>query len=239
MIRHFGKFLLTGLLTLALFDCAGTSVTPDDPKALYENVEDDIDSSRYQIALDKLRLIKNKFPYSKYSILAKLRTADVYFLQESYAEAAGSYELFIELHPIHGKVSYAAFRLAESHFQDIPGNIARDIFSASAALKAYQNFTRRFPNDKRAPKAKKRLKQCRNILANKELSIAEFYIHWDPAESALGRFEKIVKHYPDTVAGNTALKRVKALQEDFSSKKDEEVERVNGAVKYRIYEDRQ
>src|SRR6478736_2451275 len=105
MIRRFASLAL-GLILLnsipVLFTgCAGKGVSEEDPASLYADAEEDIKSDHYQIAIDKLRIIKNKFPYSKYAIDSQLRIADVLFMQEAYGEAAVSYETFRDLHPKH------------------------------------------------------------------------------------------------------------------------------------------
>ena len=60
-----------------------------------------------------MKTIKNKFPYSNYATEAQLKIADVYYMQESYGEAAVAYEAFRDLHPKHEKVPYAMFRIGE------------------------------------------------------------------------------------------------------------------------------
>src|SRR5436305_4595321 len=94
------------LLSILYAGCAGTPVDENDPASLFKDAESDIQSDHYQIAVEKLRSIKNKFPYSKYALDAQLRIADVYFLEESYAEAAAAYETFKDLHPKHEKAGY-------------------------------------------------------------------------------------------------------------------------------------
>ena len=94
--------LLLGLsLAGALHGCAGRVVDDNDPASLLADAEDEIKSDHFQLAVDKLKEVKNKFPYSKFSIDAQLRLADVYFMQESYADAAAQYETFRDLHPKH------------------------------------------------------------------------------------------------------------------------------------------
>src|SRR6476619_147606 len=102
--------------------CSGKAIDENDPAALYKDAEDDIKNDHYQIAIDKLRSIRNKFPYSKYAVDAQLRLADVYFLQEDFAEAAAAYETFRDLHPKHEKTSYAMFRIGKSYYKDSPTN---------------------------------------------------------------------------------------------------------------------
>src|SRR6478735_2734813 len=129
------------LLLLAAFSrCAGKTVDENDPGELYKEAEEEISSDHYQLAIDKLRSVKNRFPYSKYATDAQLRIADVYYLQELYAEAALSYESFRDLHPKHEKTPYAMFRIGKSYFSDIPANIARDLTPAYRAQDAFKEY---------------------------------------------------------------------------------------------------
>lgn len=194
--------------TVVLNGCSGKAIDESDPGALYNEAEEDVKNDHYQIAIDKLRSIKNKFPYSKYAVDAQLKIADVYFLQDSWPEAAASYETFRDLHPKHEKVGYAMFRLGKSHFNDIPGNIARDLTPATKALTAYQDFLARFPAAPEAAEAKKDVDTIRNTLADKELYIGNFYYKRDFLESAAPRFRKVLDLYPETKAATEAKDRL-------------------------------
>src|SRR4051812_10683656 len=88
-LRSISSVLSMGLILLAT-GCSSTQVNEHDPESLFKDAEEEVASEHYQIALEKLRSLKNKFPYSKYAPDAQLRIADVYFLQESYTEAAGA-----------------------------------------------------------------------------------------------------------------------------------------------------
>ena len=94
-------FTMTTLLSGVGFGCSTSELNENDPVVLMKDAEEDIESSRYILALEKLQKIKNQHPYSKQAVDAKLRIADVYFLQENYAEAAATYEAFRDLHPKH------------------------------------------------------------------------------------------------------------------------------------------
>ena len=174
----------------------------------FKEAEEEIKSDHYQIAIDKLRTIKNKFPYSKYAIDAQLRIADVYFMQESYTESAGAYESFRDLHPKHEKVGYAMFKTAKSYFNDIPSTVARDMTPARKALDAYTDFLRRFPSAPESEEARKDTATVRGLLAEKELYVANFYFHRDFYDSAKPRYKKIIELYPETPAAKTAEERL-------------------------------
>jgi outer membrane protein assembly factor BamD len=215
----FGKtgfvlFLLAFLLVGAISGCSTTSIDENDPAALIKDAQEDIQSDHYQLAIDKLRSIKNKFPYSKYAIDAQLLIADVYFMQDSFADAAASYESFRDLHPRHEKASYALFRVGKSYFKDSPSTIARDLTSAKKALDAYNDFLRFYPTSEEVAEAKTDIATLRQMLAEKELYIGDFYFKRDFFESAKPRYKKVIELFPETEAARTAeakLKRIESL----------------------------
>lgn len=208
--------LLISLLSAPLFlqlGCSSTEENLDNPAELYQEAEDDIDSDRYMIAIEKLQKLKDRFAYSKYAALAQLKIADVYFLQDNFLQAAASYETFRDLHPKHEKVAYATYRIAESYFMDIPGTIARDLSSADSALTAYENYLTKFPTDDRVADAKKRIGEIRKTLAQKELYIGNFYLNEDQYLSAKGRFKKTIEYFPETEEATEAKERLTDTEE--------------------------
>ncbi len=200
--------------------CSGKTISEEDPAALYQEAEEDIKSDHYQLAIDKLRAIKNKHPYSKQAVDAQLRIADVYFMQESFTEAATAYESFRDLHPKHEKVPYAMHRLALAHFNDIPGNIARDQTPAVRALESFQSFVRRFPNAPESADANQKIAEVRKILASKELYIGNFYYKRKKYDSALPRFEKIIALYGDTLPAQEARVKAEEIQKMPAPRQD-------------------
>lgn len=223
MIKKIVTTSLTLLYFSLLLGCSSTPVNEGDPIALLKDAEDDIQSDHYQIAIDKLRSLKNKFPYSKAATDAQIRMADVYFLQDFFAEAAASYEAFRDLHPKHEKTAYASFRAAKSYYNDSPSNVARDLSSTKRALTAYEDFIHRYPNAPEVAEAQKDIASIRHFLADKELYIGNFYFKRDFYDSAKNRYKKILDLYPETEAAKTAqekLAQIGARANPEQSKKD-------------------
>ena len=200
------------ILIASLFGCSGKQVDPNEPGQLFQEAEEDIKSDHYQIAIDRLRSIKNKFPYSKFAIDAQLRMADVYFLQESYPEAAASYEAFHELHPKHEKTAYVMFRAAKSYFNDAPTQVARDLGPANKSLASYNDFLSKFPQDPQAAEAKADVESIRNLLADKEVYIADFYAKRDAYDSAAERYKKVIALYPETKAAESSKPKLELAE---------------------------
>jgi outer membrane protein assembly factor BamD len=193
--------IFLGLLALGASlwtGCASKSVNESDPKAMYEDADQDINNDRYLLALDKLRIVKSKFSYTSYGALAQLRIGDVYFLQDSFPEAASAYETFVELYPKHEKASYATFRAGESYFNDIPSTIARDLRTAESAIQTFTTYLKKYPNGEFSIKSREMKSKAYNKLAEKEFEIAQFYIHRKKFDSAKVRLRKIIDQYSES-----------------------------------------
>lgn len=201
------RFLASLLAFVFLFSgagCSGKKVDDNDPASILADAESDISADHYSVALEKLRMIKTRFPYSAVAISATLRIADVYFLQESFAEAAASYELFRDLYPKHEKVAYAMLRVGKSHLKDMPSTVSRDLSAGYRAQEAYEAFLRRFPQAEESTEARKDLEQVRNMLGDKELAIGKYYDRLGYKYSARPRLKKAIANFPETAAAKEA-----------------------------------
>ncbi|MBL7715967.1 MAG: outer membrane protein assembly factor BamD [Bdellovibrionales bacterium] len=210
MIRISGtlKRLAFVAASIAFVSCSGAPIDENDPAQLYADAESDVQAEHYLVALEKMRSLKNRFPYSKHAVEASLRIADIYFLQESFNEAAISYESFKDLHPKHEKVAYAMFRQGVSYYKDLPSTVARDMVSGHRSIEAFEAFLARFPKNAEAADAKKYVLEIRNLLAQKEMYVAYFYFRREYYSSAKTRYEKIVNQFPDTTSFEEAKKKL-------------------------------
>ncbi len=210
---HPKQWCLFLLLSCFVASCATTSDDENTPEGLYKQAEQDIDNDHYLLAIEKLRKVKNKFPYSSYSGKAQARLGDVYFLQESFAEAAESYRSYVELYPSGDRTSYARFRIGEAYQKDMPSNIARDQSSGYEAQTALKDYLSRYSGTEEAKKAKQLLEEVEGQLAEKELYIAKFYFREEQWKATEQRCKKILSLYPDTEAAAKARKLMSKLKE--------------------------
>ncbi len=192
--------------------CSTADIDENDPAALSKEAEGDIESNRYILALEKLQKLKNQHPYSSQAVEAQLRIADVYFLQENYAEAAATYEAFKDLHPKHPRLAYAAFRIGLSFYSDLPGNHARDLSSGRKAEEAFKDYLQYFPAAEYTEEVKTKLAETRKILAGKEMYIARFYYKREMWEAAKSRYLKVVNQYSDSPYIDEAKEQLKLIE---------------------------
>jgi outer membrane protein assembly factor BamD len=189
----------------------------DTARQNFEAAEAAFAAERWQEAVKYFELVKNKFPYSKYAVLAELRLADAHFAREKWLEAASAYRLFVRFHPRHEQVAYAAWRVAESHSRAIEDNVTwlpfveareKDQSAAVDTIKACDDFLLRFPKDEHADDIRALRVAARGRLAEVDLYAAAFYEDRGKWQGARWRYERVVRDYAETPRAGFALWRV-------------------------------
>jgi len=187
----FSVFSLFQLVGCSSIDQIDTS-TPEGAFKLAQEYEKD---ERYEEAAQKYQDVRSKFPYSKLAREAELKIADVHFKREAYVEAQGAYQLFKDFHPKHPQIDFVTFRLALSFFNQLPSTIDRDLSVADKAIRYFDEVISVYPNSQYAGEAREKREAALKMLAKKELYVANFYFKRKTYDSALGRFEHLLKTY--------------------------------------------
>lgn len=201
------RVLFFPLLFATLVGCSTTDkIDPTTPEGAFKLGVKYEEDERYEEALQQFLQIKNKHPYSRYAVEAKLHIADIHFKRENWIEAQTAYQVFKELHPKHPKIAYATYQLAMSYSNQLPTTIDRDLSIADKAITYFKETETSFPSSEYAAKAKEERIKCQRMLAEKEEYIANFYFKRGDFASALGRFEDLLNKYPDVGLDASALK---------------------------------
>lgn len=194
------SLILPLFLILAIFTGAGCSSTSDidtnTPEGAFKLAEKYEKDERYEESIVQYNQVKNKHPYSKLATEAELRIAEINFKREEYVEAQNAYQVFKELHPSHPRIDYVTFRLGLSFFNQLPSTIDRDLAVAERAILYFDEVVQSFPASPHVKEAADYKIKTLKMLAEKEYYIGEFYFIRDHYESALGRFEELLKNYP-------------------------------------------
>jgi outer membrane protein assembly factor BamD len=177
----------------------------ESAELLYKDAMDDYDDRDCVSAQPKFEDVRKKFPYSRYAVDAELRVADCQFMQETFAEAAISYEQFVSLHPTHEQADYAAYRRCESFVEQIPTDVfimpspyQRDQAATRDARTALSAFITRYPKSKWQSKAAELLKRVVDALVQHEMYVAEFYLDADDRNAAAVRLEQIRANFAES-----------------------------------------
>lgn len=194
----------------------------DTARQNFESGEKGFEGRRFNEAIKYFEIVKNKYPYSKYAVLAELRLADTHFEREKWLEAADSYRIFVRFHPRHEKVAYAAYRVVLSHSRAIENNVAwlpfvdareKDQSSARDTIRACNDFLTRYPDDERVPEVQALRSTARGRLADVDLYAAAFYEEREKWQGAMWRYLRVGEDYPDTEKAPMALLKAGQLAE--------------------------
>lgn len=178
--------------------CATDDKKSDTPEGLFAMAQEFEKDERYEEAIKRYTEVKNRFPYSAKATDAELAIADVYYKQESFAEAQINYVTFRELHPKHPRTDYVVFRIGLSYYSQLPETIDRDLTLANDAINYFSELAVKFPSSGFLTEAAEKKAECFKRLSEKEAYIGEFYFKRGHFESALSRYENIIKKYAQT-----------------------------------------
>jgi outer membrane protein assembly factor BamD len=187
--------LLMGCL-LIFTACSSKDKSADTAEGAYAIAQEYDKDELWERAIQKYQEVKNKFPYSKYATMAELAIADCHYKDESFGEAQVSYQSFKDLHPKHAQIDYVTHRLGLSFFNQLPPTIDRDLTLATSAILYFEEVVKQYPNSAHAKEAAEKRDSAYKMLGEKEQYIADFYFKREKYDSALTRYEGLLKKYP-------------------------------------------
>jgi len=185
------------ILVLILSSCSSIEKIKGDSKAhtAFLQGEAYYERERYDDALNKFNIVKNKYPYSEFALISELRIADSYFKKGEYLEANRLYLRFSELNPTIKERPYAFFMAALSIYKMVPSSIDKDISLAKRAIDLFDRFLILFPNSEYYDEAKTKQKELRIKQARRIIYIAEFYKKKNEYKSSLNRYLSLYEAY--------------------------------------------
>ncbi len=190
-------------------------------QVLANEAEQSFRDGNYEEAADLFQQLKDRYPYSRYGLLADLRVGDAYAKAKRFDEAALAYDDFIRLHPKNDAVPYALYQMGMVYHQQML-TPDRDPLQSRKATEAFQRLTREFPGSEWAQKAQPRLKESLERLAGHDLSVAKYYYRTKHYEAAIGRFKRVLTQYPDVGLYNEAIEGIRLAQRALDAMPEEE-----------------
>jgi outer membrane protein assembly factor BamD len=160
------------------------------------------DEEDYGDALKAFTTLKERYPYSRYAILAELKVADAHFYREEYPEAIGAYEDFVQLHPKNEAIPYVKYQIGLGYYEQMLSK-DRDQTSTRMAILSFERVLREHADSTYTSEATKKINDCRKLLAEHELYVGRFYYKSKHYGAALGRFEGLLTGYMDVLPPET------------------------------------
>jgi len=227
-----GKYLLPLMFIALISGCSSLNSKDSavfDPEASFKKANALIEEGYYEDAREVLEDIKAKDASRNYATLAVVRIADTYFENREYEEAAAEYENFLGVHPYHKYSPYAQYKLAMCYYRRI-GTIDVSYSWAKTALDEFEKLLKQYPRNPYIDVVEKRIQACRQILAEYEFYVGQFYFKKGSYGAAALRFDGLVRNYADSKNESNALYYL-ALSYENMGRRDEAVTTLSALIK--------
>ena len=171
---------------------------------LYFSSKKDLKTGHEDQAVKKLEALSTLYPFGAYSEEGLITLVYAYYKNDDVDEAMATVDRYLQLHPRGHYTDYAyymkgtlAFNEGFSWLQRRLGvNAApRDIRNLKQAYLAFNELLTSYPQSIYVPDAIKRMCYIRNLFAEKELGIAQFYYERRAYVAAANRASNVVVHY--------------------------------------------
>ncbi len=195
----FSMVLFVSMVSLLLVSCSGKKpVRQDvfDPKAVLQQAGKFIEMDEYDEARKLLFEVKNRDLSKKYAPLAQLKIAESFVTEGQPERAVEEYRRFLQLYPDHPQAPYAQYQIALVYFKQIEGP-EKGAGGARKALEEFQKLLRLYPRNPYREAVELKIRKCRNLIAEYEFLVGEFYYKKGSYNAAIGRFLGLLKEFPD------------------------------------------
>jgi len=197
--------ILGGFLT-----ACSTSTDPSEaykgesPQQIYARGRTALLDKSYTESVKRFEALDVQYPFGSETESAQLYLIYAYYQKEDYTLSVSAADRFIRLHPTSPHVDYAYFMRGVSDFYQNMG-VLEKLFSIDLATrdltqiqKSYNDFnelTVNFPNSQYVPAAHQYMVYLRNVLADHELHVAEYYYNRRAYVAAANRASGLVAHF--------------------------------------------
>jgi len=211
LIKILRYLLVVASLATFLAGCSTSGKKKDvyerTPADLLAEGQEKLDKSEFKSATKLLQAIKDRYPYSKESIIAELKLADSLFKRKEYDSALENYSEFERLHPKDKEIPYILYQKGLCHFNQIK-SMDREQTQVALAREEFEGLVRRFADNEYALKAREKIRQCLVYQAEYELYVGIFYYRTKRYQPALNRFTNLIENFPDTGQYREALEYI-------------------------------
>jgi outer membrane protein assembly factor BamD len=185
-----------------------TTPTPENPMAGHASKQPDkelfdkaliaMKKGKFDVARLDLQTLLNTYPESEYQMRAKLLVGDSWFKEGGTAaltQAEAEYKDFITFFPNTPEAAEAQMKVADIYYMQME-KPDRDPKNAQQAEQEYRNMIQQFPDSTFVPRAKQRLREVQEVLAERQYQVGNFYSTHENWAATIARLQTVTDSYP-------------------------------------------
>ena len=172
------------------------SKQPD--KELYDKAMVALKKGKFDVCRLDLQTLLNTYPESEYQMRAKLAIGDSWYKEggtAALAQAESEYKDFITFFPNQPEAAEAQMKVADIYYIQME-KPDRDYNNTLKAEQEYRQMIQQFPDSTLVPRAKQRLREVQEVLAEREYQIGFYYFTRENYAGSIARLQTVVDTYP-------------------------------------------
>jgi outer membrane protein assembly factor BamD len=191
-----------------------TSKQPD--KELFDKAMTAMKKGKFDVARLDLQALLTTYPESEYQMRAKLAVGDSWYKEGGAAalqQAEAEYKDFITFFPNQPEAAEAQMKVGDIYYQQME-KPDRDPTNADRAEQEYRLMIQQYPDSTLVPRAKQRLREVQEVLAQRQYTIGTFYASHDNWPASIARLQTLTDSYPLFSKSDLALMQ---LGDDYAA----------------------
>ena len=191
-----------------------TSKQPD--KELFDKAMLALRKGKYDVARLDLQALLTTYPESEYQMRAKLAVGDSWYKEGGAAalqQAEAEYKDFITFFPNQPEAAEAQMKVGDIYYKQME-KPDRDATNAERAEQEYQLMIQQYPDSTLVPRAKQRLREVQEVLAQRQFTVGSFYATHDNWPASIARLQTLTDSYPLFSKSDLALMQ---LGDDYAA----------------------
>ena len=215
-MNNFHKILIF-ILLIILTSCGGKEVNKKDTIeeedidlqmiAAYQEGKKALEKNDAIFAAKKFNEAEILFPQSIWAPRSALMAAYAYYSQAYYGDAIFELKRYLKTYPQDKNQSYAHYLIGLSYYENIQDE-KKDLRPLLKAKDKFLYILSEYPNTDFALDAQFKLDLISDILASKEMYLANYYIDKEKWIPAINRFKVVINEYNETIYVEEALHRL-------------------------------
>lgn len=222
VMKSIKKYYLPALsvLPILLLNACSTVTDPaetykgESPQQIFTKGEEALRDKSYSEAVKRFEALEVQYPLEPNTKIAELHIIYAYYMTQDYTSAEAAADRYIHSYPTSPHADYVYYMLGLSNYYQNLGVFER-IFTIDLATrdlsqvkKSFENFSmvvRSYPNSPYAPAAHQYMVYLRNVLADHELQVGQYYYDHKAYMAAADRANTVVRHFQGASAVPDAL----------------------------------
>ena len=215
--RNIIKLLVVSICGVVLSGCGEKKADPYQgfaPNKIYNIGHIALRKGDQKLAIKALESLNAQYPFNKDTQLGNSSLIYAYYLDDNAAMTLASASRYLRVYPESPDAVYAYYMQGVENYNSGRGFLQRyfpydmsqhDPNNYQQAYSAFDTVIKKYPNTPYAKDARRRMVYLKNVMAQYELNVAEYYYQVKAYVASLSRARGVIINYPRTTAVKPAL----------------------------------